>query len=486
LTPGRNNDLEEILVYARRRLRWLVSSGRVWPTRLISNFRHDPVEDPFQKYLAEYALLLMLAHRSGSLDQRSMASVENAALELQLLTSSARGHFRLRASPYASCSTVGFTLTVVETVTGRHDNLTGLLRDRCRVHKHAHYAYATMARHWWLRLLMGLPEEPTHAQERAMLHRLLTATEHPAYMSADQLYEITHVAFFLGDFGRRPVLQPGSVADAGNLLDGALARNLATGDADLLTETVMTQLALQLPLTDYSLEALDYLDHLFASQGLARSTPEDEEVQVRKSSPSETQPYGMLYHLVLVYGMLQAMLAVTPPVAGPSHRRTPPEGLRLAAVGALERASSWLAGTQESREASPSPDRRPPAWWLEHLPPSVRDWLESGGAAPLSSAARSRLVLDAVMIRALLDYDLPALAGALATAADLGLPSSWTEEEMLQALLTQQLPSGAFGGLVDFDGARSFGESTAITAGVVRALRRHVLHPSMSAPVRMG
>ena len=95
-------------------------------------------------------------------------------------------------------------------------------------------------------------------------------------------------------------------------------------------------------------------------------------------------------------------------------------------------------------------------------------------------------IVDAVLVRALLGYDLPAVASALATAARLGIPVTWTQNEVLRALLDQQLPSGAFGGLVEVDQRRSFGESVATTAGVVDGLRRFLLQPSRSALVRTG
>lgn len=144
-------------------------------------------------------------------------------------------------------------------------------------------------------------------------------------------------------------------------------------------------------------------------------------------------------------------------------------------MGALAQAESWLSDTTDGQRGGVSVRREPPdAWLVDYLPRSVREWLAAAGPDASGSGPRRRLVLDAVLIRALLQYDLPGLARALATANELGVAATRTQAEALEALLRQQLPSGAFGGLIGVEGARHFGESAETTALVTQELRRFV------------
>lgn len=332
--------------------------------------------------------------------------------------------------------------------------------------EHAHYSFWKLSLHDWLKALLAGKITPSRPYDE-LIRQFLCTEEPPLYMSPGQVYEITHVAFYFGAFGRRSALSASEGARAARLLDAIAAKVLALEDPDLAAEVVMAAKSLGLPFGPNVSMLPDYLRHVFESFGLTWSA--DLEVEADPNSRDVRTRFGEeFYHLVLVYGMMLAMIADRDdgvgalPGAPPSARTALLERVTVAA----RRGREWLE--QSGERESPSAPSDIWAQAISELPPTVSAWLST--LDPSSRVVRT-LAMDVLATRMALDYRVPEVARILEAARAQGLPLSWTQETALEWVLLQQCDDGGFAGNADMtEGSLVYGQSRRVTAHVVRSL----------------
>lgn len=267
---------------------------------------------------------------------------------------------------------------------------------------------------------------------------------HPVYMSRDDGYAITHSVMYATDFGACAVPTVLSSASLWDTIDASIAWCLAAADFDLLTELLLSQLLLRRRLSAYGAIAWRRCRQTWDSLGFLPS-PSLSAVSFRSlKDAAEQRQYAFhnMYHTVLVGGLLCAafldMQVDSPDVPSGDARYDEPTSVARAvegAIGHLERslgvspliAREAIAGVEWTADGT-------------HVDEMVRMWAEGSPSA----AIVLKMAIDASIILAAQDYDLPRLAAALRRAATTGTVTS-TVVAGADFLARQSLANGAIG-----------------------------------------
>lgn len=355
---------------------------------------YDDLERPAlsfgpEKVIAEAAMLAHTAYgASPQTDLRVQELVGRLAPRAR--STAALGDMALRPEMVVKRAVPHVLLTGLGSQDAEFDDFAA---DRCAtILGHAADEPATVLaeRRWLCSLWPRLPQVAPVPLRGSTLERALDLRSE----SREDAYGLTHMLFYVTDFGRRPpdgdlVREPRAVlAD----VEGLLARYLDHGDYDLVGELLMAWPELGVPWSPAAAFAFRLLGAVEDEVGLLPCGNVDP-VRLSRLTGSERTRYAraMSYHTALVMGFLCAatLRARLPGSVGTAA----PEGWRrFRELIDPDDTSHWLAAF----DASP----------------------------PVTKASLAPLVRDLVLTQAMRQHDLARAGEALAVAARLGMPSS--------------------------------------------------------------
>jgi hypothetical protein len=448
--------LDGCLAFARRTVEGADPAHALWQVDLgqVSGY---------EKMMMEAGLLAHLVGRTGCCDEavERLAHAIRANYDSTSALSCILRHPRLAAS-------LGTLLLVLDRF--------GLATQQERAVVHGalespyldcseHVPFRLLDRHWVLGLVGDAPAPLSDALRLSAACR----TTHPIYMTREDGYAITHAIMYVTDFGAHAT-PPELRGDAAwRTVDAAVAWCTAAGDFDLLAELLLAQLLLRRRLSAYgaiawrrSRDTWDALGFLPSPSLSAASFRElDDEAEQRQYA------FHNMYHTMLVGGLLCAAFLDTQVTApAPPADELPydePPSVARAVEGAVEHLRRTLGvDLPTARDAIASIDWTTDVTRVEEL---TRTWATDEPAPGVAA----RMAIDASIILAAEDYDLPLLAAALRRAADTGTVTP-TIHAGADFLARQSLVGGAIGaGFLDLATSGADADTRA-SAGATAAL----------------
>jgi hypothetical protein len=366
----------------------------------------------YEKMMMEAGLLACLVRRTGCCDGAVAELVR--AIRMHYDSNSALScimrHPRLGAS-------LGTLLLVLERF--------GLAtpEERAVVHCALESPYLDCSEHVPFRLLdrrwvLSLADNPTEPQADVLRLSAACRTTHPIYMTREDGYAVTHTIMYATDFGAHAVPPELHGEAAWHTIDAAVAWCTAAGDYDLLAELLLAQLLLRRQLSAYGAIAWRRSRHTWDVLGFLPSPSLSTASFRALDDQAEQRQYALfnMYHTVLVGGLLCAAFLDCGPTApevptDELHYEEPPSVAR-----AVEGAAKYLqhilgVSRSTAREAIAAVEWTAGDAGVDEL---VKTWIgEHDGATEVAT----RMAIDAAIILAAQDYDLPRLAAALRYAA---------------------------------------------------------------------
>lgn len=303
-----------------------------------------------------------------------------------------------------------------------------------------HVPFRLLDRHW----VLGLAGRAAEPLADALRLSAACRTTHPIYMTREDGYAVTHAIMYVTDFGANAVPLELRGQRTWDTIDAAVAWCTAAGDYDLLTELLLAQLLLRHRLSAYgaiawrqSRDAWDALGFLPSpSLSVASFQALHDEAEQRQYA------FHNMYHTVLVGGLLCSaildMQVTAPELPTEALPYDEPPSVAHAVDDAVEHLRRVLqVSPSTAREAIAAVEWSAQATQLEAL---ARKWAAYGDAPELAT----RMAIDASVILAARDYDLPRLAAALRCAASTNTVTP-TVHAGADFLAHQSLVGGAIG-----------------------------------------
>ena len=392
----------------------------------------------FEKMMLEAGLLAHLVGRAGYCEgavwalARTIRDKYNSSSALSWIMR----HPRLGAS-------LGTLLLVLERF--------GLAthQERAAVHEALRSPYLECSEHVPFRLLdrrwvRGLADNAAEPLVEALQLSTACRTTHPIYMTREDGYAITHTIMYATDFGARAAPEALSGDALWDTIDASAAWCAAAGDYDLLAELLLAQLLLRGRLSAYGAVAWRQSRATWNSLGFLPSPSLSASSFASFSDEAEQRQYAFhnMYHTVFVGGLLCAAflgLEVAAPAVPPGNLQySAPRSVASAVDGSVHHLEQVLGVSPTiAREAIAAIEWTATATDLDEL---ARKWAVD---APSSEVAIS-MALDATIILAAQDYELPRLAAALRRAAATGTVTP-TVTAGADFLARQSLVNGAIG-----------------------------------------
>jgi hypothetical protein len=423
--------LADCLGFARRTVlaadpeheRWRVDRGQV---------------SGYEKMMLEAALAAFLADRRGVCPDEAAALIRTVRERYDTTSALAATlrHPRLALS-------LGTMLIVFDRFGMADDRERAILRralDSPYLHCVEHVPFRLLDRRW-VQGIAGRDQPPAEP-----LLRLTAAcrTTHPIHMSRADAYAITHAVMYGTDFGDAPVPDALRGDALWQTIDATIAWCVAADDHDLVAELLMAQVYLRRRLSARGVLAWNLSRARWDSFGFLPSPSLRAEDFADLGDDREREQYAFhnMYHTVFVGGLLCVAL-LDPEVALPEPEpMDPPYRPEPLVAEAVEGAARHVAATfaVDVPTARAVIDRI--GWTADDGPLEAR--LEAWTSFAPSDAIALRAAIDATIIRAAQDYDLPALAGTLRRAAAEDVATS-TVAAGLAFLAGQSLADGTIG-----------------------------------------
>lgn len=392
----------------------------------------------YEKMMMEAGLLAHLVRRTGYCDEAVLGLVRaiRTNYDSRSAVSSILRHPRLAAS-------VGTLLLVLERF--------GLATQQERAVVHGglaspyfdcseHVPFRLLDRHWVLGLT-GIVNEPL---TEALRLSAACRTTHPIYMTREDGYALTHAIMYATDFGARTVPQVLGGHGLWNSIDAAVAWCTAAGDYDLLAELLLAQLLLRQRLSAYGDIAWRLCRETWDAFGFLPSPSLSAGAFQELDNEGEQRQYAFhhMYHTVLVGGLLCAAFldvrVTSPEISASESSYDELPSVARAVEGAVEHLQQVLrVSPLMAREAIAGIEWTADKGQVDKL---VRTWT-AGDAAP---EVATKMAVDASIILASQEYDLPRLAAALRCAVTTNGVTS-TVRAGADFLAHQSLVSGAIG-----------------------------------------
>jgi hypothetical protein len=428
--------LESCLTFARQTVESANQNHPLWRVDLgqVSGY---------EKMMMEVGLLAHLVSRTGLCEEAvsRLASAIRANYDSSSALSCILRHPRLAAS-------LGTLLLVLERfglATQQESVLVHAALESPYLDCSEHVPFRLLDRRWVLGLARGAVEPLDEALRLSAACR----TTHPIYMTREDGYAVTHAIMYATDFGAYTV--PLELRDHAlwGTIDAAVAWCTAAADYDLLSELLLAQLLLRRRLSAYGAIAWRVSRETWDAFGFLPSPSLSAGAFESLNDEGEQRQYAFhnMYHTVLVGGLLCAaflgMRVTDPEVATDEAVYYQPPSVAHAIEGAVDHLQHVLGVSPvTAREVINAVEWTTDA---EHLDELARAWAEGEGA----TAVATRMAIDASIILAAQEYDLPRLAAALRSAART-YSTTLTVQAGADFLARQSLVGGAIGaGLLD-------------------------------------
>jgi hypothetical protein len=452
--------LESCMAFARRTVESADPAHPLWKVDLGQVSGHE-------KMMMEAGLLAHLVGRTGycgkavwGLAQSIRANYDSGSAVRWILR-----HPRLAASLGTLLLVLErFGLATQQEVVAVHDAMESPYLECSE-----HVPFRLLDRHWVLGLAGGGAEPLAEALRLSAVCR----TTHPIYMTREDGYAVTHAVMYATDFGAQPVPLELRCDRVWDTIDAAIAWCTAADDYDLLTELLLAQLLLRRGLSAYGAiawrrsrqtwDALGFLPSPSVSAASFRAL--DDEADQRQYA------FHNMYHTVLVGGLLCAafldMRVTAPEVPTDELPYEEPPSVGRAVQSAVDHLQRVLrVSPSTARAAIAAVEWTADAGDADTL---ARTWGEDEGALHVAT----KMAIDATIILAAQDYDLPRLAAALRCAARTNSVTP-TVHAGADFLARQSLVGGVIGvgwlGLPATDVAGDAMASTRATAALANCL----------------
>lgn len=303
-----------------------------------------------------------------------------------------------------------------------------------------HVPFRLLDRRWVQGLATGFAEPLEAALDLSTACR----ATHPIYMTREDGYAITHTAMYATDFGAQPapaVLQGAALWDT---IDAAIAWCTASGDFDLLAELLLSQLYLRSRLSAYGLIAWRQCRETWDSLGFlpSPSLSATSFQALREESERRQYAFHNMYHTMLVGGLLcAALLDMRPPGSdrdGGEIAYAQSPSAKRAIAGAMQHLEQVFGIDRCAAQSAIAAV----AWRADDR--ALDEMVERWSHADTPVAINRQMAIDASIILAAQEYDLPQLAGALRRAGVYGIVTA-SVEAGIDFLARQSLVSGAIG-----------------------------------------
>jgi hypothetical protein len=418
----------------------------------------------FDKYLAEAAIFVLVASRVTEEGPAWRSALHDLGLTLSDLVRSERAQIHLLRSrryrqlvrlPHAVLSAAGYPDIAFDGLAPMNDELPAVECPAFRV-----------AEHRWL---LGLRAESALEIEDLLPVSIFSSGINSFDMTRMDVYAVTHWLMYCSDFGTRPI--PAALhAQAVSMIDDALVWQLATEDLDLLGELLMSLTMLRVDWTPACVAAWHVLKTAWDDMGFVPS-PGFDATRFRLLTGDAKDAYAManVYHTQFVFGMLAALLLESQPgmavTVVPGRGGSPTHE----AIDACRRAVTQAAAYLDVRDMVAQPN---PGAGAVTLPArSVLSAIASKGERPeqywlkavagMADGVPEGVVLDALLVRSVREYDLDSIAKLVDLAISLPMAASPTLVDTITWLAGQQTPDGALG--AHFLGPTNAGRNEAVT-----------------------
>ena len=431
---------------AQRTLERLEVLAPHWPTA-----QTDDGVAPRDKISGEASILLLIAHRVShehadlrppvaALAQTLGTLVRGESARTRLLRSARSGRFMV--IPHIMLTLAGHPDREFDELLRRHGDHPPIVE--CAAFR--------IAESRWLR---ASAEGTSIAIDDLRPFSIFASDMDPLEMGRMDFYSVTHWLMYASNFGIEPV--PRWVRDPSvELLDSAIAWQIATEDLDLLGELLMGATMLPTGWSDHCVAAWFVLTATWEEFGFLPSPSfQAKDFQALTDEAKEAYAIAHTYHTQFVFGMLAALLLQNRPAEAGRRAYYPGPVAMSDLAGACSEAAmrgAAFAGdwTGSTARQVPSSGRGPDATWAllsaiackgKSRWPFWMQVMESRMPEP----KRSRVVLDALLISSVHDYDLDSIAKLLDLAIGQSEVPSSALLHTLRWLTRQQTPEGAIG-----------------------------------------
>lgn len=320
----------------------------------------------------------------------------------------------------------------------------------------------------WLHNLLCKQQEL--AFNEVLPHSILKSDSHPIYMSSYDTYALTHGLMYITDFGRRDPSGLIDIEHVAAVIEACIAFHLLSDNLDLLGELIMAYAMTRRPWTPYVHLAWRFFTATWDRLGFLPCPTFDSKV-FTSLQPEERPPYAFkhTYHTTFVGSILCCVLGETfAPGGSPEEGNSPLlptstlEEIASTVVECIGLAEQFLiVRTGRKWEDLVSGYGLFPAKWshetvIDYLAGIMEEcfggrgtaqWLVSYIMEPRNHAdpKLKTIVLDALLIHAVRDYNLMLVVNLLSLIADQDLRLTITIVKAVEFLCRQQLACGAIG-----------------------------------------
>lgn len=436
--------LNRVLAFAQRTIERIDLLTPHWPDE-----QGSEGADQRDKTTSEAAILLLVAHRTAARLPQLRPAVESLRDALAVAVRNQNALMRSYRSRH-SAVTLAMPHLVLNSVGSPDPSFDRFVEySRMDPWPYVECAAFRIAESRWLRSLTSGGD----IDFDDLLPFSIYATElNPWDMTRMDIYALTHWLMYASDFGARP-LPPQLHATSADSIAAAIKRELPSEDLDLLGELLMGAWMLGGDFSTECIAAWSVLTAAWESLGFVPS-PSFSAAQFKARTEEAKEAYAVanIYHTQFVFGMLAALLLQRTP------RWTPREPLPRAITSSVIaecRKCAARAATFVGAELNPTltewPSQSIETWpvlsAIAHKKEAKTPFWITALEASLQEADRSRIGLDALLIEAVRQYDLDAVAKLLhlAVSAQHRSTPSPVVCSALVWLSQQQTPEGAIG-----------------------------------------
>lgn len=303
---GAERRLLDVLHLAERGLSSIQDYRKVW------GLSTDPYESATEKFIAESALLVLIASRTPNVNSNIGRSLEHIGeLLAPLVRNPEKAALMVQhpnvALPFGIAHVALDSLAIVDADFSAIVQ-TALLSGHVTNIERLPYRRLEVA--WLSALLDGSPaDHRTHWSGS-----IINGDPHPMYMTTADVYALTHTLFFLTDFGHGDLPSEVDVLSLGECVDSCLAWQLSEENVDTVGELLISALLLRTPLSSVATACWDTVDALWDELGfLPGPGLNPDSFKELSGVDRDAYVFQNTYHTMYVAGILNALaMQLTP------------------------------------------------------------------------------------------------------------------------------------------------------------------------------